>query len=531
MTVKELLNKKYSMSLELYCALFMLYNLLAFNFVFFEKIYSLSSLIFTTGTFVVVWFLGMLACMILFHKRTVKPLSCLLLIINSSVFYFVKNYHVSIDEEMLRNTMETNVMETLDLLNITWFLYVLILGVIPCFIICRLTIFRKLRWYYYLCLPIVYASIVVAVIAPNYQTVAPFVRTHKHSKYLLIPVNYIGAIISFTKHYYRENHAFKQIATDAVFNKYWRNDKHNLFILVIGETARAKNFSFNGYERDTNAPLEAYRADIINYPNTISCGTSTAVSVPCIFSKDDRKHYEGGMVYTENLLDVMQRSGYNVAWVENNSDCKGICERIKTLSPCKNYPQKKECSDEVLIPEIAKIMPEISQNMMIVLHQIGSHGPKYFKRYPAQFAKYQPVCNTEKLNECSRQEVINTYDNTIYYTSQNVAEIIDEARKYKDDYNVVVIYVSDHGESLGENGIYLHSAPYIIAPEEQKQIPFFIWAESATLSDLNLDKDCLNEEAVKPVSHDYIFHSLLGLSGINTEEYKQHLDLFAKCRK
>ena len=528
---KGLLNKKYSISIEVYCILFMLYNLLAFNYVFFEKIYSLSSPVFTLSTFLTIWILGTLACMILFHGKTVKPFSYTFLLINSSVFYFVKNYHVAIDEEMLRNALETNVAETLDLLNWTWFCYILLLGLIPCLIIRQLTFKRKCKWYFYLLFPLACVGAVIAIIAPNFQTVAPFVRTNKHSKYLLIPVNYIGAIISYTKHYYRENHAFKQIATDAVFNKYWQNNKQNLIIFVAGETARADKFSLNGYERDTNAPLKNYRDNIINYPNTTSCGTSTAVSLPCMFSKDSRKDYSGGMAYTENLLDILQRSGYNVTWAENNSDCKGLCERIKTVNPCKHTPQKKECSDEVLVPEIAENMPENTQNTFIVLHQIGSHGPKYFKRYPKDYEVYKPVCNTEKINECTQEELINTYDNTIYYTSQNIADIISEAQKYRNDYNVVVIYVSDHGESLGENGVYLHSAPYIIAPNEQKQVPFLIWAEKETWDALNLDKDCLINEAKNPVSHDNIFHSILDLCGIKTKEYKQELDLFAKCRK
>ncbi len=531
MVIKELLNKKYGISLELYCTLFMLYVLLAFNFLFFEKIYLLSNSLFTLGAFIIIWLLGTLACMILFHKSTVKPLSYLFLIINAGVFYFVKNYHVAIDEEMLRNALETNLAETLELLNLTWFLYILILGIIPCLIIKHLEFKRCFKWYHYILFPLVCIVFTAMLIAPNYQTVAPFVRTHKHTKYLLIPVNYIGAIISYTKHYYRENHAFKQIATDAVFTKYWQNDKQNLIIFIVGETARADKFSFNGYKRETNAPLKDYQDDIINYLHATSCGTSTAVSLPCMFSKDNRENYSGGMAYTENLLDIMQRSGYNVAWVENNSDCKNICNRIKTLYPCGIHPQERECTDKVLIPEIAKAMPKNPQNTMIVLHQVGSHGPKYFKRYPAQFEQYKPVCNTEKLNECSQEELTNTYDNTIYYTSQNIADIIEEAQKYKDNYNIVVIYVSDHGESLGENGLYLHSAPYIIAPDTQKQIPFFVWAEPTTLTDLNLDKDCLKNGTIKPISHDNIFHLILGLSGINTQEYRQPLDLFAKCRK
>lgn len=532
MSVKELCHKKYGINMGLYCALFMLYNLLAFNSVFFAKIYDLSSPVFTVGTFFTVWILGTVACLILFHKITVKPLSYLFLLINSSLFYFIKTYNVSIDEEMLRNALETNVAETADLLNLTWLLYVLILGVLPCYIIHRFLNIKPLKWYNTIGIAMALIGIVIAIIFPNLQKVAPFVRSNKPAKYLLIPVNYIGAIISYTKHYYRENHEFVPVGTDARLEEYWNNGKKNLIIFAIGETARAANFSFNGYERQTNAPLESFKNNIINYTHATSCGTSTAVSVPCMFSKDSRTDYSNGsLAYTENLLDIMQRGGYSVIWLENNSDCKSVCTRVKSLKPCSLYTDSHECFDDVLIPEIGKNLSPEPQNTIIVMHQIGSHGPKYYKRYPEEMAQYTPVCNTEKLNECTREQLINTYDNTIYYTSHILAEIIKEAEKYKKDYNVMIIYASDHGESLGENNIYLHSAPYSIAPKEQTEIPFFIWAEDSTLKGLNLDKQCLIKNAENSVSHDNIFHSLLGISGIRTKEYNQQLDLFNLCKK
>lgn len=516
----------------LYSALFMLYNLLAFNSVFFAKIYELSTLTFTAGTFLIVWILGFLACLILFHKATVKPLSYIFLLINSSIYYFIKTYNVSIDEEMLRNTLETNVSETADLLNLTWLMYVVVLGILPCYIIHRFLAIKPLKWYKTLGCVGVLIGMFLAIIFPNLQKVAPFVRSNKYTKYLLIPANYISAIISYTKHYYQENHEFVSVGTDASFEKYWNNDKKNLIIFAIGETARAANFSFNGYTRQTNAPLEPFRDNIINYTNATSCGTSTAVSVPCMFSKDSRTDYNNGsLAYTENVLDIMQRGGYSVIWLENNSDCKNVCTRVKSLKPCSLYTDSHECLDDILIPEIGKNLSPTPQNTIIVMHQIGSHGPKYYKRYPEEMAQYMPVCNTEKLNECTHEQLINTYDNTIYYTSYILAEIIKEAQKYKDDYNVVVIYVSDHGESLGENNIYLHSAPYRIAPKEQKQIPFLIWAENETLSALNLDKQCLINNASNAVSHDNIFHSLLDIGGIKTSEYNSQLDILNSCKK
>ena len=231
----------------------------------------------------------------------------------------------------------------------------------------------------------------------------------------------------------------------------------------------------------------------------------------------------------ENALDVLQKNGYHVAWIENNSDCKDVCNRVHLRLPCGEHPQERECLDTVLLEELDLSLPPTPQNTLVVMHSIGSHGPKYYKRYPADMAPYQPVCATEKLSECTTEELVNVYDNTIYYTSHILAQLIEKAQKYADDYNVTLIYVSDHGESLGENGLYLHSAPYIIAPKEQTQVPFLIWASDETLSALGLDKACLRAGTNNVVSHDNIFHILLGLAGISAQEYNASLDFLAAC--
>lgn len=525
-------TKQLKVSIDIYSVLFMLYNLLAFNSVFFEKIYQKGGFLFSIGTFVVLWIIGTLACLLLFYKRSVKPLSFLFLLLNAGIFYFVKTYNVFIDDEMLRNAMQTNLAETGELLSLSLVLYILFLGVLPAILVAFVQIDCKLSLKKRFALIIGCILLAASLIFANFQTVAPFVRNHKHLKYQLIPVNYIGAISSFIKKYYRQNHKFQYIGKNAYFEKYWSNDKKNLIVFVVGETARADKFSFNGYARKTNAPLEKFADNIINYPFASSCGTSTAVSLPCMFSKDKREDFvSGSMEYTENLLDIMQKSGYHVVWVENNSDCKGLCKRIKTLYPCSSNPQKHDCLDDVLLPQIDLAMPNVAQNTVIVLHQIGSHGPKYFKRYNKEDVPFAPVCATEKLDECSHEQLTNVYDNTIYYTSKILAEVIEKIQKFSQNYNVIFFYMSDHGESLGENNIYLHSAPYAFAPKEQTSVPFFIWAEDETLQQLDLDKTCLLSETKKNVSQDNIFHSLLSIGGIKAKEYQKELDLFAKCKK
>lgn len=523
--------RSFSINIEVYSIFYMLYTLLAFNYVFFEKIYELNpSPLFIIGTFFVLWALLTVCGLILFWKWTVKPLSIFFLILNSGVFYFVKNYHVAIDEEMLRNVLQTNPHETAELLNFTLLAYILVLGGIPSFIISRINFTEKslLKQRYGLiafCL-----LLFAAIIVPNSKDVAQFVRNNKPVKYLLIPVNYIGAISSTVKHNMRASHEFTPIGVDSHFTKYWNNDKPLLIVFVVGETARAANFSLDGYSRDTNAPLAPYSGSIINFTNAMSCGTSTAVSVPCMFAKDNRTEFDNGSLdYTENVLDIFKKNNWRVVWLENNSDCKGVCTRVETYIPCAT--NAGTCFDSILTQEMKKQLAKPAQNTVMVMHQAGSHGPTYYKRYPKEFSRFAPVCNTEKLNQCSEEEIINTYDNTILYTSQNLADILALLQNNYPQYNSLLIYASDHGESLGEYNIYLHSAPYSIAPKEQKQIPFFIWAADSVFNALQIDKQCLEESKNASVSHDNIFHTLLGIGGISASEYKQHLDLMYKCKK
>lgn len=525
------LLRPFSVNIIVYGMLYMLYTVLAFNYVFFAKIYTFSQrLLFTAGTFVIVWILLTLCGFILFWKRTVKVLSVLFLLLNSGVFYFAHTFQAAVDEEMLRNVLETNVAETAELLNLNLLMCVLILGVLPSLFVCRLHITRAdclvRRAQVFLLLLLVAAALVV----PNSGEVISFARNHKPVKYSLIPVNYIGAVISMTKHNLRSSHEFVQIGLDSQFHKYWKNDKPLLIAVIVGETARAVNFSLNGYNKPTNEPLTPYRDDIINYSNASSCGTSTAVSVPCMFSKDSRKNYENGSAeYTENVLDIFQKNGWRAWWLENNSDCKNVCTRIEFMQPCV-YPKK--CLDDVLLQTFSeKISAGNPQNTIVVFHGIGSHGPAYYKRYPKDSEKFLPTCENEKLDSCSREEIVNTYDNTIYYTSRNIAGLWKELKKYEDRYNVLMLYVSDHGESLGEYGIYLHSAPYKIAPKEQTHIPFLLFLDEETAEILNVNRACLQQNSSEPVSHDNIFHSLLGVGGIFTAEYSSGLDVFSVCRK
>jgi lipid A ethanolaminephosphotransferase len=304
-------------------------------------------------------------------------------------------------------------------------------------------------------------------------------------------------------------------------------------IIVAGETARAMNFSLNGYQRDTNPELEL--RGVTNFTQTTSCGTATAVSLPCMFSVYGKRNYSDRKARsTDTLMDVLRRAGLDGYWWDNNTGSKGIADLISFASVTKQknsaYCKQGECLDDIFLGKLDSKLAGITRNTVIVLHQLGSHGPAYFMRYPEEFRRFVPDCRTPQLSECSREEIVNAYDNTILYTDHNLAAVIDLLRKHQGRVDGAMIYMSDHGESLGENGLFLHGAPYMFAPVEQTHVPFIAWFSDGYAELTKLDRHCLAKYATAATSHDNLFHTVLGMMNVETKVYNPHLDVFAACR-
>jgi len=251
-----------------------------------------------------------------------------------------------------------------------------------------------------------------------------------------------------------------------------------------------------------------------------------------MFSHKDRREFDVEEAkYAQNLMDTLSMADYEILWLENDSGCKGVCDRVPTEDVVKigskEHCEKDYCRDEVMLARLEERIKNHDKNEVIVVHSMGSHGPSYYRRYPEAFRKFTPTCDTADIHRCSRDEIVNTYDNTILYTDYFLSSIIDIARRFPDK-EVSILYASDHGESLGENGIYLHGLPYAFAPQEQKHIPFFLW-----LSDLlkkRVNYVCLETKAAnEPVSHDHIFHSILGFLNVKTSLFDPSLDIFQGC--
>lgn len=503
-----------------------------YNYIFIGKLWNVTG--FSLAFFAIIgciWLLFLAAAALTLWKYTARPVMVIFILLNAFCLYFMQEYNIAIDKIVLLNALQTDSAEAGDLLNLRLAFYLLVGGIIPALVIAK----TEIRFFpfraelgQHAAIILVALLLVAATAFGGSSYTAQFLRNNRHLRYSLLPANYVGAVISSVKIISKANRKFISIGQNAKFHPYWQNGKKNLIVLVIGETARAANFSLGGYARPTNAALEQKRNDIFYFANASSCGTSTAVSLPCMLAAQGRADFKpGSETYIENVLDVINRNGYHVLWRENNSGCKNACSRIETETFCRNY----QCPDEILLKDFTAKIKNINQNTVVVLHQQGSHGPAYYRRYPTEFERYLPTCRTETLSNCSIKEIVNAYDNSIAYTSYMLAQTIKQLQQLAADYNVIMLYASDHGESLGENHIYLHAAPYIIAPETQIRIPMLVWLDEQNAEALHINRQCLQQKLEMPVSHDNIFHSLLGLSGISATEYNRELDLFASCRQ
>ena len=308
-------------------------------------------------------------------------------------------------------------------------------------------------------------------------------------------------------------------------------------VLVVGETARAESFSLNGYAKNTNPELS--KLDIINFSQVSSCGTATAVSVPCMFSGMPRKDYDEQLAsHREGLLDIAQRAGYKVTWMDNNSGCKGACNRVEQYQIPQQLKDKwcaknGDCYDEILVDSLKTYLATIPETdktpRLIVLHQMGSHGPAYYQRSKAPFQPFKPSCDSNAIQGCSRTELLNSYDNSIVYTDHVLSSLI-QVLKGNSAYQTGFWYLSDHGESTGEHGLYLHGSPYAIAPTQQTHVPMLMWFSPEWTAQNATQITCLAQQKSKQLSQDNLFPSLLSLLDVKTQTIDEQNNMLQYCQ-
>ena len=465
-----------------------------------------------------------------------KPVAILFVIAASFASHFMDSYGVLMERNMLLNALQTDIGETYELVNIQMVLKVTLLGLLPAGLIYYADIDRSSGVKRFVRLKVVFMSLLImaSIAGVFFQEFASMVRNERHLRHLINPINFSYALITLAKRNLTAGPVVIQtIGEDAVLGNFQQpGEKNKLFILVVGETARAQNFSLNGYERLTNPVLE--KENLINFSAVTSCGTATATSLPCMFSKFNRSDYSHakGRAY-ENLLDVLQTAGVGVLWRENNSGCKGVCDRVDTdelvEADVVEFCATGECFDEVLLANLQDYVSTLKKDTVIVLHQKGSHGPSYYLRYPEAFAVFKPVCTTNQLQNCQQSEITNGYDNTILYTDYFLGQVIGFLKQNSVQFSTAMLYLSDHGESLGENNLYLHGLPYMMAPAEQTHIPMALWLPDVAYGQ-RWSRSCLDKASQGPLSHDNLFHSVLGFMGVQTKVYSTELDFFSNCQ-
>jgi lipid A ethanolaminephosphotransferase len=220
--------------------------------------------------------------------------------------------------------------------------------------------------------------------------------------------------------------------------------------------------------------------------------------------------------------------------VDNQSGCKKVCARVPTEEARPYHPEScndGECLDDALLHVLEAKLPRISRDALLVLHAMGSHGPTYHRRVTPDREVFKPTCPTERIETCSDEQITNSYDNSIAYTDYVLAGLIDQLAAQQDRLDSVLLYVSDHGESLGENGLYLHGQPWLIAPDVQTKIPMLMWFSREAASRLRLDTTCLRGRLDASHSHDNLSHTLLGVVDVSTSVYRPELDVLRACRR
>lgn len=487
--------------------------------------------------FVAVTALHFLLLSLFVHLQTAKPVLTLLLLGTALAVYFMSQYGVYLDVAMMRNLVQTDVKEARELWSAGLPVAIAIYAVLPIALVWRVRLRKRpmlgcvlvrLGW------DTVALAVVVGALLPVYQDLSSVMRNHKEMRYLITPGNYIA---SLSRVLVGVSQAARQprrpIGTDATIAARPAGAKPSLLVVVLGETARAENWGLNGYQRQTTPELAAL--DVINFSQVTACGTSTAVSVPCMFSAVGRRDYDQARIEnSESLLHVLDHAGVKTLWRDNQSGCKGVCEGLPLermdvdLDP--RLCDGERCFDEILLDGLEEKIAASNGDLVVVLHQLGNHGPAYYRRYPSEYGRFQPACQDQELRNCAREEIVDAYDNALLYTDHVVAQTIALIER-QTSHDAAMIYVSDHGESLGEGGVYLHGLPWLIAPSAQIHVPMVMWLSQSFAAGRGLDGDCLRTRAGQPLTHDSLFHTILGLLNVRTSVYEQELDFSAACRQ
>lgn len=473
------------------------------------------------------------------NRWTLKPLLALLIVATAFGTFFMSRYGVYFDASMVRNVLRTNVAEARELLTPALLPHLLLFAALPLLLLARVRLRRR---------PLVRATLLrigwllaglavaVAALLAVFQPFASLIRNQREVRHLITPGNMVFALGTVIVRETRGAAKPRQpIGLDAKPGPGWAaRSKPLLVVLVVGETARAANWGLDGYARQTTPELAALPS-LINFADVTSCGTNTETSLPCMFAPVGRRDYDEARIRgSQSLLHVLARAGVAVHWRDNQSGCKGVCDGLpsETLgaADAPGLCRDGHCLDEALLLGLDARLAQAKGTGLLVLHMLGNHGPSYFRRYPPAFERFVPACRDDDLQHCTREQIVNAYDNALLYTDHVLAQLIARLQAHADRVDSAMLYVSDHGESLGENGLFLHGMPFAIAPAVQTKVPMVLWLSDGLRQAEGLDTACLRQRAQQPLQHDHLFHTLLGLLDVQTALYERAWDFTAGCR-
>lgn len=492
------------------CAVISLFTLIAYHYPLFELVVNnieggINGVIITGGLGVLMLATNfMMSYIVLYALRGAgRWIVGLSFIADAVTLYFINTYDVLITDAMMGNFFNTRYSEASGFFSWMAVLYVVLLGLLPCIY----TVSRKIDYgsakMFGSRVGIALATM-VAMVAININNFTWIDRNATQLGSLLMPWSYTVNTIRYYNAEKRRNQ--KEIALpDATIE----NTDREVVVLIIGESARRENFSLYGYHKKTNPLLET--ADITALAAT-SAATYTTAGVKAILD-----HKPTDKLY-EILPNYLNRAGVDVIWRTNNWGEPPVhIEQYQKVADLKAlYPEADERYDAILLEGLAEIIESSSSDkQLIVLHTNTSHGPTYNTKYPAEFEHFTPVCTTVEMAKAVPAELMNAYDNSILYTDYIIYSTIEILRNIESR-NCCLLYISDHGESLGENNLYMHGVPMALAPKEQIEIPFIIWSS---------DKQ-MRVKKLEDAGHYNIFHTVLDFLDVSSPIYDPQMTVF-----
>jgi lipid A ethanolaminephosphotransferase len=495
-----------------FVALLSVFNFLFFHLPFFTFVFnnvnykSISGITIIISLIILMLVLNAFVFYLIFSlsRNFGKFLLSLFFIVNSIAVYFINTYSIIIDESMIGNVLNTKFEESSSFFSLKLIVYIILFGILPSIYIIKAKIVT-VAWKKFL---ITISLTLLFLLTLIFANASNWLWIDKNSKTLgglAMPWSYSVNLSLFYVHQYKKNE--KEILLP---NATIKDNQKSVVVLVIGESARSQNFSLYGYNKNTN-PLLSKIPNVFHL-NATSCATYTTAGVKGILSYSDSSD-----LY-EILPNYLNRNNVDVNWRTNNwgeppIHIKNYQNREALAPKCKG----DGCDyDELLLYGLKEQIQASKKNkILIVLHTSTSHGPTYSKKYPPRFETFKPVCNSVELGNCSHTELINAYDNTIVYTDYILSKVIENLKQLT-NYHSAMIFVSDHGESLGEKNLYMHGLPLSIAPKEQYEIPFIVWTSDGS-------------KQLKPnksVSQYHVFHSVLNFLSIQSPIYDEKFNIF-----